>query len=128
MSVRVVGVDCATEAAEVGLAAGHVDDHGVLALDDVERGTGGGSLAKALASRIRDLLGESPCAVLALDAPLGWPRPLAEALVAHRAGMRLGAGGEAGRYFHRRTDDVVRDGQTRFRSKSAPTSSRERHS
>jgi len=114
MTVRVVGVDCATEAAEVGLAAGHVDDRGVLTLDEVERGSGRGSLASALAPRIRDLLGELPQAVLALDAPLGWPRPLAEALTVHRAGVRLGVGGAANRYFHRRTDDVVREHTTKI--------------
>jgi hypothetical protein len=46
-------------------------------------------------------------AVLALDAPLGWPAPLARALEAHRAGDRLGHTGDCDDYVYRRTDEVV---------------------
>lgn len=107
MAVRIVGVDCATEASEVGLAAGRFQD-GQLTLDHVERGSGDGSLARAFASRIREVLGDASSAVLALDAPLGWPAPMAQALDGHRAGARFGTDGHPSRYFHRTTDDVVR--------------------
>ena len=50
-------------------------------------------------------LAEDPGALLALDAPLGWPADLAEALVGHRAGDPIDAPSE--RLFARATDHEV---------------------
>lgn len=103
--VRLVGIDCATVASEVGVAAGVADERGVR-IDAAERGATRGSLA-GLAPRIEELLGAADLAILALDAPLGWPVALAGALPGHQAGEQLGEGGAPGPYFHRLTDEVA---------------------
>ena len=48
--------------------------------------------------------GDTP-ALLAIDAPLGWPAPLGPALAGHRAGRQLTE--QANRLFRRCTDDAV---------------------
>ncbi len=102
MSIRVIGIDCATVDAKVGLACG-------------EYGAGKVRLhAATLCTRERSALArvfewvtnaDGP-ALLAIDAPLGWPVPLARALASHRAGERLVA--SAHDMFRRETDRFIR--------------------
>jgi predicted RNase H-like nuclease len=98
MSWIVVGVDCATQEERTGLAYGVVDDQGLLALKRVTLGTAGESAAATVASWI----GSATQYVVALSAPLGWPLPLGEALVHHRAGDPLEI--EPEQLFRRETD------------------------
>jgi hypothetical protein len=98
----VIGVDCATVAKEVGLARARFDD-------------GRWRLLEArVASPLRppgevlvDWLRDEPHALLALDAPLGWPAALGPALAAHLAGNAVPVPLSA--MFQRATDHVVRE-------------------
>jgi hypothetical protein len=96
-----VGVDCATVPERTGVAIGRLRD-GRLLLEavhppdrtlDVE-----GVLVAALATGDR--------AVLALDAPLGWPSALGDRLAGHQAGAPLRAAPAT--LFSRATDHAIR--------------------
>ena len=99
-SMHIVGLDCATQPRKTGLALATLDGSG-LAVHE----------ARTLAPRedaartIADWLAASPRALLALDAPLGWPAPMGEALAEHRAGGSLAPTPDA--MFSRETDHVV---------------------
>lgn len=56
---------------------------------------------------IREWIGDSTTTLLALDAPLGWPKPLGEQLSQHMAGLPMKV--PANRIFRRETDRQVRD-------------------
>lgn len=99
-ALQIVGIDCAVDPRNVGVCRAVLLEgrltllEVVSGLDDVE-----------IAARFSTWLLEVPRALLALDAPLGWPVPLAEELLEHRAGESLPR--EANELFRRRTDDVV---------------------
>lgn len=98
--VTIIGLDCATDDANVGVALGKWRD-GALC---VERVTLCDRLAPAAV--VGGWLGKADEPVLlALDAPLGWPAPLARTLVRHRAGDELSAG--ADQMFRRLTDRAI---------------------
>jgi predicted RNase H-like nuclease len=98
-----IGVDCASDPKNVGLALGRfVDGH--IAVEAVRRGAREPSPVEVVARWIET---RGAPVLLALDAPLGWPVPLADTLVAHRAGDPLDA--EAHALFRRATDRFVRD-------------------
>lgn len=98
LGFRIIGVDVATQAKNVGLAFAHRQDD-VLHFEDVT------TLATwpAIDAQARDWLQEPT--LLAIDAPLGWPHPLARALRDHHAGDPLPS--TPNEVFRRRTDDVV---------------------
>ena len=81
----VIGIDCATAAKNVGIALADCDESR-CALVAVELGDTHESLAQKIAS----WLPSSGPALLALDAPLGWPSSLGPALVQHVAGEPVG--------------------------------------
>jgi predicted RNase H-like nuclease len=101
MAFTVVGVDCATQEARTGLAYGVIDGEGRLELKRAALGTDGESAAHTVASWIAG----TEQYVVALDAPLGWPAALADALPQHRAGEPIAA--EPERLFRRETDRFV---------------------
>lgn len=96
----ILGVDCATVATKTGLARA-VLENGRWHLRDALIGTKDAPPAQVLAGWID----EDPAALLALDAPLGWPIDLGDALVGHRAGDPITAPSE--RLFARATDHAV---------------------
>lgn len=95
----IVGIDCATEPARIGLARAEFGSGGCL-LTDLQLGIDG---------PVHEVVGRwlrgAKQGLIALDAPLGWPSLLADMLPEHRAGDRLV--GEPNRLFHRLTDDHV---------------------
>ena len=95
----IIGVDCATEASRVGLARAHSDDAG-LRIEDVSLGT------EPVAQTLVDWCHGHDRALLALDAPLGWPRELGRTLAGHRAGDAIAPDPE--HLFNRHTDRVIR--------------------
>lgn len=101
--VRIIGIDVATQPKNVGLAHCILSD-GELELTAV---TAHGTWDAIDADLTAWLDGaDAECStLLALDAPLGWPAPLASALRDHRAGDALPPVSNA--LFRRRTDDVV---------------------
>jgi hypothetical protein len=101
MEVTIVGVDCATEASKVGIAVGTWTPSGTAVSDVVLCGTRcapDDSLVTRMARR------GVPC-LLAFDAPLGWPEPLARTLVGHAAGKDVAS--DANEMFRRTTDRFV---------------------
>jgi len=81
----IVGVDCASQDKHIGLACGTLGpDH--LRVLDVRAGAGPDrDIIKLLAAWLLP----HPRVLLAIDAPLGWPRRLTESLQLHRAGEPL---------------------------------------
>jgi len=101
MVVTIVGVDCATDARRVGLALGTWNGHRTV----LEKALPGASVG-SVAGTIGDWLAPSGRALLAMDAPLGWPEPLGRELHAHQAGGSLGT--PPNLMFRRLTDRAVK--------------------
>ena len=97
----VIGVDCATVAKAVGLARARVVN-GRWHLLEAEVGAPARPPATVLTAWLREDSG----ALVALDAPLGWPAALGPALASHRAGEPIAVPIEA--MFQRATDHDVR--------------------
>ncbi len=93
-----IGIDCATQPKNVGLARGTLDG-GALTIEEVKLGSDVESLPRAIAS----WFGERT--LLALDAPLGWPAPLGQALATHLAGDPITPSREE--MFNRLTDRII---------------------
>lgn len=95
--VTVIGIDCATAAQRIGLARG-TWERGDLLLEAATTGA-----AQDPVDVVASWVEAAPHrALLCLDAPLGWPRPLGSSLVEHRAGAPLRPPSDA--LFHRYTD------------------------
>jgi len=103
MEVNVVGIDCATDPRNVGYAFGRFFG-GCTVVEHVAVGTADLSPVRAITDWLDSC---SDATLIALDAPLGWPAPLAEALQNHKAGQPLPT--EANRLFRRETDRVIRE-------------------
>jgi hypothetical protein len=103
MRATLIGVDCATEEGKVGLTLAEYDG-GMVALRDVAVGSRSRRPADIVLAWLSR--GDTP-QLLALDAPLGWPAPLAPALTAHRAGVRIDSAADD--LFQRTTDRFVHD-------------------
>ena len=100
--LRIIGIDCATEEADRGLALGVRDDHELRLADATVAGRDRPSL-----SIVEGWLTASEAtAVVAIDAPLGWPRPMAESLDRHSAGATIETPPDA--MFRRATDLYIR--------------------
>jgi len=99
-SCTIIGVDCATDPKNVGLACG-IWQNGKLRITDVTNGQlhSPEDIASKWASNSERYL-------LALDAPLGWPQGYGDTLASHKAGMPLQ--NEANQFFRRETDRFVR--------------------
>ena len=95
-----LGLDCASQPTNNGLARATLDGDRIT-VHDARVGHSADDIVSTLAGWLR----ESPEAVLALDAPLGWPAPMADALSAHHAGEPLAP--EANDMFNRSSDLVV---------------------
>lgn len=103
LATTVVGIDCATDPRRVGPARGR-HRSGRVEVDEARMGT----RTSPPADVVSDWIGTADGPVLlALDAPLGWPAPLGDALVEHRAGDEIGV--DAHRLFRQATDRAVRD-------------------
>lgn len=86
MNIPVIGVDCSTSPGKVGLARG-TWSNGTLTVSDVAFGSKKPEQSWPLL--VHEWLNDSSDALIALDAPLGWPSALSRALADHRAGDRL---------------------------------------
>src|SRR5688500_17232343 len=99
--ITLIGIDCATVDSKVGLSIGTIcTDRCVIQYADTC------SSERSVAEVVVERLAGSTRALLAFDAPLGWPRPMGESLVAHQAGAFLSV--EADELFRRETDRFVR--------------------
>ncbi len=102
METTIIGIDCATVTARVGLARGLFSGQGLFLQD-----AGVASNTEAMLERLHDWMGDQPRVLIALDAPLGWPEPLGRLLARHRAGEPLEE--SPNRLFRRETDRFVRE-------------------
>lgn len=104
--LTVIGIDCAAQPKNVGIALGR-RSRGVTSVETVrpDKRIGWDGLVRHTAELIENEA-SSPT-LIALDAPLGWPRALAEVLPAHLAGRAPRF--TATEMFRRRTDDVVKE-------------------
>jgi len=93
VSWTLVGIDCATQEENLGLALGELNPRGRLEVERVTLGTAGESAEATIASWLRDA--SKP--LIAVNAPLGWPAPLGPALASHAAGERLPSPGRKAR-------------------------------
>ena len=97
-AVRLIGLDCATDPAKTGLALGRWEGGRVRLVE----GRPGSSPDEMRATLLRWMREGPEPVLLAVDAPLGWPAPLGEALATHHAGQPLP--GRANDLFRRETD------------------------
>ncbi|MEM9729743.1 MAG: DUF429 domain-containing protein [Myxococcota bacterium] len=95
---RVVGLDVATQPRNVGVALCQASAKKVV-VESVALGESWAQIDEEVARFVED------SALVALDAPLGWPATMTSALAHHRAGQ--GVQGTPNAVFRRRTDDVV---------------------
>lgn len=103
MTIRIVGIDCATDARRVGYAfATHCQGHTI-----VEKAIAGSTAVAPVDAIAAWLRRDNSPALLALDAPLGWPATLGTALPTHKAGQPLSD--TANDLFRRHTDRFIRE-------------------
>jgi len=100
--MQIIGIDCATQPTKTGLVLASWTG-GAPRLEEAAVGSN--------QDRPEDIasgwIGRASETLLALDAPLGWPRPLAQALSKHRAGEVIPE--ETDTLFSRTTDRRVKD-------------------
>lgn len=102
MGMIIIGVDCATEQKKIGLACSSVIK-GKMIIAEVAVG----SRIMPAAEMIQKWLQKGQPALLALDAPLGWPIALGQELCGHFAGMPLEPAPDY--FFSRETDRSVQN-------------------
>lgn len=98
--MTIVGVDCAAQAKNTGLARA-IQSGEQLIVEDARCASSRTSAASIVAEWVQ----QSERVLLALDAPLGWPAELGRALANHQAGEPLAPTAHA--MFRRMTDDVI---------------------
>lgn len=98
--MRVIGLDCATNGSRIGVAVGEYQagNLGVSYVDVCSR-------YRPAVSVIAECIAGASDALLAIDAPLGWPASLARALGGHKAGDALTP--KPNDMFRRETDRFV---------------------
>lgn len=98
---KIIGIDCATVDAKVGLALALVRNG-----ECQVRIAQACSNERAVVEIVAEWLSESTRTLIALDAPLGWPATLGTALVCHQAGEPLDL--PANDLFRRATDRFIK--------------------
>ena len=115
MRVQIIGIDCAAQPKDFGLARGLFRGDTVETVE-VTKGEGSDNCFDTLVSQLRDWIdGEPATTLLALDAPLGWPIHMTRALRDHRTGTPFGRPSDASRkdrnpgnhLFRRHTDRFI---------------------
>ena len=100
--MNIIGVDCATQDKNTGVACGRLTVSRLEVLDVYVGDRAGSVLEYLVKSCVREA-----STLLALDAPLGWPAALGPALVGHTAGGHIPI--EANTLFRRRTDECIKE-------------------
>ena len=98
----ILGIDCSTNPRKTGLALAHLrDDTVVITQCDL------GTPQRSPASIALEWLRVHDEVLIALDAPLGWPKALGTQLAVHQAGEYLEV--EANSLFRRVTDTAIKN-------------------
>jgi len=103
MRINIIGIDCATNPADVGIAFGRFYN-GHTVVERIKQGSRREKPADIVASWLK---GQDAPTLLALDAPLGWPNSLAEELSVHTAGKKFTS--SAHNLFRRTTDIFIKE-------------------
>jgi len=115
--VQIIGIDCAAQPTDFGLARGRVRGRTVEIIE-VDKGKGSKNCLDALVDQVQGWInGEPTATLLALDAPLGWPIQMTHALRNHSAGAPLGRSSDTSHkdrnpgnhLFRRHTDRFIAD-------------------
>jgi len=108
MTVTIIGIDCAVDERNVGIAIGNYSNGicNLLALPSRTQN-------RPVTEIICEWINQSTQTLLALDAPLGWPVELGNALSNHMAGERIDV--SPNHLFRRATDRFVK---AQFRKQS----------
>jgi len=99
---KIIGIDCATDATNVGLALGTFDGRSTSLIEI----TTGSRHVPPIQTILNWLTPKSPT-LIALDAPLGWPVGLSTALFHHEAGQAIAT--LPNQLFRRETDAFIRE-------------------
>jgi len=103
MRINIIGIDCATNPADVGIAFGRFCN-GHTVVERIQQGSHRQKPADIVVSWLK---GQDAPALLALDAPLGWPNSMAEELSVHNAGKKFTS--FAHNLFRRTTDIFIKE-------------------
>ncbi len=101
--VQIIGIDCATEDARIGLAHGIADGPNLQVLDARQCSRDQPAIQTILEWITTR---QYPQTLLAIDAPLGWPAALGKALAGHQAGDAISV--DAHDLFRRETDRFIK--------------------
>jgi len=105
-SVRLIGLDAASQRSKFGYALGHFDpESGRVTVDRAGLLDDGNDV---LRNQIVPFICGGERALIAIDAPLGWPDGLKQLLQGHEAGMPPPAGLAKDASFRRHTENQVR--------------------
>lgn len=98
-----VGLDAASDFTKFGFALGQYEDGrvGIIEAGLIKTKDDPNALLSSVAPKIKS----ADKALIAIDAPLGWPKSMAEALQTHEAGQVISKSKDA--MFHRETDRVI---------------------
>jgi predicted RNase H-like nuclease len=102
MSVKIIGIDCAVDENNIGVAVGDYTDGGCTITKLPVRKQG-----ETIAQMVSDFIQQSERTLLALDAPLGWPSSMGKALIDHAAGSVIQVKPDT--LFRRATDRFVKN-------------------
>ena len=97
---QIIGIDCAVDPADVGVASGSFTN-GRLRVEDAVQ-----CAKKSVVEVVCDSARNDARILFAIDAPLGWPAALGSALIDHRAGDVIRVASHA--LFRRKTDAIVK--------------------
>lgn len=103
MRINIIGIDCATNPADVGIAFGRFSN-GHTVVERIQQGSRREEPADIVATWLK---GQDDPTLLALDAPLGWPIALAEELPDHAAGRKFTSSAHS--LFRRSTDMFIKE-------------------
>jgi len=102
VTTTLIGIDCATQAKNIGIALGFFEN-GKAQIDKVIIGSRNISIVDTIAGWIPI----SQNTLIAIDAPLGWPKNLGEELQTHEAGKPIQV--ESNLLFRRETDKFIKE-------------------
>lgn len=110
-TVHIIGIDCAADPSKIAVASARpAGDR--MTIQSVFRGNGGeqprSQRLHCLAAKIAQKIDLNSPTLLAIDAPLGWPISMGQALSSHEAGSSLPERC-AKMFFRRRTDRFVEE-------------------
>jgi predicted RNase H-like nuclease len=99
--IKVIGIDCATDVKSTGLSLGSYYDNKIELKE-----TRLGSKSTSVSETIYSWISPNEKVLLAIDAPLGWPANLGQALYNHNAGQVIDI--DSNDLFRRETDRFIK--------------------